>query len=197
MTHHLNSPSRLSLQNFVPIRVGQSVAVTLESTDSNFINSNLCSIFSITTALSLKKSTFRIILLVYSKHMELFSLSEFSTLALMIAANFPLFLKFPSSNFSLATAVKIYLVLISSSIVSSSTPSSSKSSSPFSSYSFSSLISIIHLGSNSLLECNRATAGRQTRLLPHRQLLFHLLECIHLFKSPFLTSSFLQFINQK
>ena len=109
----------------------------------------------------------------------------------MLKAHSPLFLKFSSSNFSLATAVlvKIYLVLISPSIVSSSSSSSSKSSSPFSSYSFSSLTSITLLGSNSLLECNRATAGRQTRLLPHRQLLFHLLECIHLFKSPFLTSS--------
>ena len=63
---------------------------------------------------------------------------------------------------------------------------SSKSSSTFSSYPFSSLTSMTLLGSNSSLECTRANAGRQTRLLPlllpsHRQLLLHLLECILLF----------------
>ena len=113
----------------------------------------------------------------------------------MVEANFPLFLKFPSSHFSLATAVLvqnligldftfygILFVIFVIFVISCS----SKSSSPFSSYSFSSLTSMTLLNSNSLLECNRADAGRQTRLLPlllpsHRQLLLHLLECIHLF----------------
>ena len=112
----------------------------------------------------------------------------------MLKAHFPLFQKIPFFNFSLtAVLVKnligldftfygIIFVLFVIFVINCS----SKSSSPFSPYSFSALSSITLLNSNSLLECNRADAGRQTRLLPlllpsHRQLFLHLLECIHLF----------------